>query len=240
MRKVILFLAIGALSVSCSSDDGFNEANGDVVKKYVTKITTYGNNNSGIGTVNYDSNGKVTSVSDGEQIKYFTYNQNGGLNKISGGGTSILSSEVISTIHNAYEIGDVLQYDSKGNPTILELYKYDYWGDRIIDTAHLTYDNNPFTFYYTLDAAGIIDVLNNTRLNFNYDPTTSTEVIMAKLLLPVNNPTGAIIKNMNNIEVGSISVNYSYSDDKYPTAASVIIIEEGYVSNYSVTYEYKN
>ncbi len=238
MKRLFLFLSLGAMMGSCSSDDGFVDTNGNVAKKYITKITTYGNNDTGIGTVNYDSNGRVSTVSDGEQTKYFTYDQNGKLNKISGGGDNILTSEVIGEIHDSYEIGDVLQYDQKGNPIILELYSYDYWGDRVVSTANLTYDDKPFTFYYTLEAAGIIDVLNNTRLNFSY--TSTPEIIMAKLLLPVNNPTGAVIKDENNVEVGSIVVNYSYGEDKYPTSASVIVIEDGYVDNYSVSYEYKN
>lgn len=238
--KLFLFLFIGTIVISCSEDDGFDEANGNVSKKYVTKITTYGENQQNVSTVNYDSNGKVVSASDGESIKYFTYDQNGNLNKVSGGGNNILTSEVIGTIHEAYEIGDVLQYDNKGNPTVIELYEYDYWGDRITNTAHLTYDDKPFTFYYTLDAAGIIKVLNDTRLNFNYNPATTPEIIMAKLLLPVNNPTGAIIKNENNEEIGSINVNYAYGEDKYPTSASVIVNDYGYVENYSVTYEYKD
>src|SRR5690606_26490962 len=103
MKKIILFLALGALAISCSSDDdGFDDANVNVAKKYVTKVTTYGNNETNLGTVNYDSNGKVTTVSDGEQTRYFTYDQNGNLNKISGGGSNFLTSEVMNTIHDAY------------------------------------------------------------------------------------------------------------------------------------------
>ncbi len=239
MRRIILFLAIGVLSVSCSSDDGFNDANVNAAKKHVKKFTTYKSGETWVGTVNYDEANRVSSVSDGVQTRYFTFDQNNKLNKISGGGSNILTSEVIGEIHKAYEIGDVLQYDSKGNPTVLELYGYDYWGDRIISTATLSYDDKPFTFYYTLDAAGIIDVLNNTRLNFNSDPFVTSEIIMAKLLLPVNNPTKAIVKNKNNIEVSSIVVNYTYDEDKYPTSALVILTEDGVTENYSVVYEYK-
>lgn len=239
--KLFLFLALGATMISCSEDDGFEETNGNVSKRYITKITTYGEGEQNISTVSYDNSGKVISASDGESAKYFTYDQNGNLNKISGGGSNLLTDEVLGTIHDAYEIGDVLQNDNNGNPTVIELYEYDYWGDRITHTAHLTYDDKPFTFYYTLDAAGIIKVLNDTRLNFNHNPAASPEIIMAKLLLPVNNPTGALIKDENNQEVGSINVNYTYGEDKYPTSASVIVIDEaGYVKNYNVTYEYKN
>src|SRR5690606_23537174 len=135
-----------------------------------TKITTTGDGEHNISTVNYDGSGKVISASDGDRTKYFTYDQNGDLNKISGEGSNLMMGEVLGTIHDAYEIGDVVQNDSNGNPTVIELYSYDDWGDRITHKAHLSYDDKPFTFYYTLDAAGIIKVLSDTRLNFNHNP----------------------------------------------------------------------
>src|SRR5699024_5099592 len=108
---------------------------------------------------------------------------NGDLKRISGGGDNIVTSEIINEIHKGYEIGDVLQFDAKGNPTVLELYGEDYYGNREIATAELSYDEKPFTFYYTFDAAGIIDVLYDVRLQF-YAPQ---EIVLAKKLLPVNN-----------------------------------------------------
>lgn len=238
--KLLLFLTLGVAIIACSEDDGFEEANGNVSKRYITKVTTVGENEQNVSQVIYDSNGKVISATDGETTKYFTYNQNGDLNKISGGGDNLMTDEILGTIHEAYEIGDVLQNDSRGNPTVIELYEYDYWGDRITHTAYLSYDDKPFTFYYTLEAAGIIKVLNDTRLNFNH-PTATPDILMAKLLLPVNNPIGVIIKNEDNEEIGSVNVTYVYGEDKYPNSASVIAIDEsGYVDNYSLTYEYKN
>ena len=118
----------------------------------------------------------------------------------------------------------------------MELYDEDYNGNQITNTATLTYDDKPFTFYYTLDAAGIIDVLNDVRLQF-YAPE---EIIMAKKLLPVNNPIKAIIKDESNQEVGSVSVDYNYDEDNYPTTASVTSIDDqDYVESYNVNYEYK-
>jgi hypothetical protein len=236
MKKLLFFAAFAALS--CNSDDGFDEANGNVAKKYVTKIITTGDGNSNVSTVTYDNNKAVITTSDGQKINYFSYNNDGTLNKISGNGSNLLSSEVINTIHKAYEIGDVLQYDAKGNPSVLELFEDDYeTGNKLIYTATLSYDDKPFTFYYTLDAAGIISVLNKTQLNFNF-LTASPEIILAKKLLPVNNPYKAIIKDENNVEMARIDVSYNYGADKYPISSTIITKEDGIIEQSNVVYEY--
>lgn len=236
LKNLMLLLALGLFIISCSSDDGFEDANGNAAKKYITKIVTEGEGQTTISTVNYDNEGKVTSAASGDETKYFTYGENGGLTKISGSGDNIMTSEVIGEIQAAYEIGDVLEFDLKGNPTLLELYEEDYQGNQIIRTAELTYDDKPFAFYYTLDAAGIIDVLYDVRLQFYAPP----EIIMAKKLLPVNNPVKAIIRDDSNQEVGTISVGFIYDADNYPVTASVVSIDnEGYGESYNLTYEYK-
>lgn len=237
IKNLTLLLALCCFTVSCSSDDdGFDEANGNAAKKYVTKIITEGEGQTTISEVSYDSQGKVTSASSGEESKYFSYGDDGGLKKVSGGGDNVMTSEVIGEIQDAYEIGDVLQYDEKGNPTVLELYDEDYYGNQITNTATITYDDKPFTFYYTLDAAGIIDVLYDVRLQF-YAPE---EIIMAKKLLPVNNPIKAIIKDDSNQEICTISVDYDYDEDNYPKTATVVSIDdEGYAESYNVNYEYR-
>lgn len=235
-KNLILILTIGFFTFSCSSDDGFEDANGDAAKKYITKIIAQTGNKITISKVVYNNEGKVFSASSGDETRYFSYNDNGGLEKISGGGDNVFTSEVISEIHDAYEIGDVLEFDQKGNPTVLELYDTDYYGNQTTNMAYLTYDEKPFAFYYTMDAAGIIDVLYDVRFRFIAPP----EVVMAKKLLPVNNPIKAIIKNDSNQEIGSISVNYNYDENNYPKTASVVSIDdEGYAESYDLTYEYK-
>ena len=237
IKKLTLLLAICCFTTSCSSDDdGFDDANGGAAKKYVKKIITEGEGQTTISEVNYNSQGRVISASSDGESKYFSYDDDGGLKKVSGGGDNVMTSEVIGDIQDAYEIGDVLQYDEKGNPTVLELYDQDYYGNQIINTAELTYDDKPFTFYYTLDAAGIIDVLYDVRLQF-YAPE---EIIMAKKLLPVNNPVNAIIKDNSNQEIGTISVDYNYAENNYPKTTTVVSIDdEGYAESYNVTYEYR-
>ena len=236
-KNVAVLLCSTLFVVACSTnDDGFDDANGNVAKKYVTKIITQTDGTTTVSDVVYNNDGKVISASSDGDVKYFSYHDDGRLKKISGGGDNFMTSEIINEIHSAYEIGDVLQYDANGNPTILELYDLDDNGNQVTHIANLSYDNIPFTFYYTLDAAGIIAVLNDVRLQF-YMPT---EIVMAKKLLPVFNPINAVIKNSLNQEIGSIAVNYTYDSDNYPTNATVISIDQdGYASSATVLYQYK-
>ena len=239
-KQITLFiLAICCLTISCSKDeDGFEDANEGAAKKYVKRIITHGEGETNMSEISYDSKGRVTSATSDNQTKYFSYNDDsdGGLNKVSGEGDNLMTSEIINEIHDAYEIGDVLEYDQKGNPIVLELYDEDYDGNQTTHIATITYDDKPFTFYYTLDAAGIIDILYDVRLQF-YAPE---EIIMAKKLLPVNNPVKAIIKDDMNQEISSISVDYNYDEDNYPVNTSVVSIDdEGYAESYNVTYEYR-
>ncbi|WP_026914221.1 hypothetical protein [Christiangramia portivictoriae] len=241
MKKQItlLVLAISFFTISCSSeDDGFEEANENAAKRYVTKIITTGEGESTVSEINYDSQGRVISASSDNETKFFSYNDNGdgSLSKVSGGGDNIMTDEIIGEIQEAYEIGDVLQYDKNGNPSVLELYDEDYEGNQIISIATITYDDKPFTFYYTLDAAGIIDVLYDVRLQF-YAPQ---EIVMAKKLLPVNNPVRAIITDESNQEIGSITVDYNYDEFNYPETTTVVAIDdEGYAESYNVIYQYR-
>ena len=236
IKTLVVLVSISLFTISCSSDDdGFIDANGNTKKKYITRILDQGNNLT-VLNVNYDSEGKVTSAESKNDTKYFSYGDNGDLKRVSGGGDNIVTSEIINEIHKGYEIGDVLQFDDKGNPTVLELYGEDYYGNREIVTAELKYDEKPFAFYYTLDAAGIIDVLYDVRLQF-YAPQ---EIVLAKKLLPVNNPVKATVKDNNSQEVFTITVDYNYDQDNYPTSSRVIIIDdEGYADTENFIYTYK-
>jgi len=237
MKKILLFVLFASI-ISCNSDDGFKDANGNAAKRYLTKATTNGTNFSNVSTVTYDANKKVLTASDGETIKSFIYTNNGDLDRIVGGGESLFSSEVLGVIHDAYEIGKVLQYDSKGNPTVLELIDYDdYYGEMNIYTATISYDDKPFMFYYTMEAAGIVKVLKDTRLNFSSVPS-SPQIVMAKMLLPVNNPIRAIIRDDNNVEKARVDVTYSYDSTNYPTSSNVVSNSGNEVNQYTVNYEY--
>lgn len=235
-KSLVLALGLSFFAVSCSSDDGFDDANGNTIKKYISQISTQGEGDTSITTIAYSADGKVLTATNDLEVKYFSYFNDGRLQKISGGGDNFMTSEIINEIHAAYEIGDVLEYDQKGNPTILEIYDNDQYGNQMSSKAYLTYDTKPFTFYHTLDAAGIIDVLYDVRLQF-YTPT---EIVMAKKLLPVYNPIKAVIKDNANQEIGTITVDYTYDTDNYPSKATIISIDdEGFGRSYNVFYQYK-
>lgn len=240
LRNVFILGSLSLFLGSCSSDDdGFQNANGNAAKKYITKVSVHNQDEgtTNTATVSYDSNGRVTSATDGAQTRYFFYDDNGNLEKISGNGDNLETGEVVGEIQNAYEIGNVLDFDDKGNPTVLELYGEDNYGNDATFTATLTYDSKPFTYYYTLDAAGIIDVLYDVRLQF-YMPE---KIRKARELLPVNNPTKGIVKDEQGNEVLRVTVDYQYDEDNYPdTAQMVTIDDEGYVETSTIVYTYKH
>ncbi|WP_116789972.1 hypothetical protein [Flavobacterium psychrotrophum] len=228
---------------SCSDDssDSFDNANGDVAKKYITKITTT-TSEQGVEpatlTVNYDAAGKVSSVTDGEETSYFAY-ESGSLKNISGDGDVLNIPNLLSTPQDAYEVGDVLNYDSKGNPVKVRIYERD-WDGNIYEqyTGEITYEDKPNPYFYTLQAAGIIDVLDNLDLNFSLTPQ-SEELIKAKLLLPVSNPKKVVIKDENGNVKKTIVNDYVYGADNYPVSATATETSEYGTWIYTTTYTYK-
>lgn len=241
LGKILILGSLGLLLVSCNKkDDDFNDANGSVVKKYISQVTVHNqtNGSTNIATVSYDSKGKVTSVSEGSQTKYFSYDDNRNLERVSGNGEKLERGEVVGEIQNAYEIGNVLQFDNKGNPTVLELYDKDYsYGSDTTYIATLTYDDKPFTCYYTLDAAGIIDVLYDVRLQFHMPE----KIRKARELLPLNNPIKGIVKDKQGNEVLRVTVDYHYDKDNYPDTASMLVVnDEGRAETSTIVYIYKN
>lgn len=244
MKRTIL-TACAALSVfaatSCSdsSSENFNNSNGDTAKKYIKKIEA--NSSEGdhvVLSVNYDTAGKVISATDGEETSYFAYN-NGDLTNISGSSDVLSVADVINGPHDAYEAGDVLNYDASGNPVKVRLYSRD-WDGSIYETntAEITYDAKPNPYFYTLEAAGIIKVLDQTDLNFSMAPA-APQLIKAKMLLPVNNPKKVVIKNEQGTVVKTVLADYVYDGDNYPTSGTVTENDENGTFIYTATYTYK-
>ncbi|MBC8643317.1 hypothetical protein H9W95_01900 [Flavobacterium lindanitolerans] len=127
----------------------------------------------------------------------------------------------------------------QGNPTDLRLFQENEYDGEIEEfTAKVTYDTAPNTFFYTLKAAGIIDVLDNVELNLNMQ-SLPPEIVKAKLLLPVNNPIKVVIKNASGAVVSTTQTDYVYTSDKYPTSATITETSEEGVSIVAVAYTYK-
>ncbi|WP_297334511.1 hypothetical protein [Flavobacterium sp.] len=222
-----LLTALAVLSflsfASCSSDDS-NDTVNNTTEKFITKIEFTSNEDASKNrtlTVNYDNNGRVTTASDGSGTSLFTY-EGGNLDNITGSGSQLLVNDVTSTIYDAYEVGEVLEYDNNDNPVKVKLYERDY--DGVIwasYTATITYDSKPNPYYHTLDAAGIIDVLDQVELNFSMAPQAE-EIVMAKALLPANNPVKIVVKDdETNAVTAEVNAVYQYSSDNYPVSASI-------------------
>ena len=239
-KKIIQITAILTLilSLSCSksTEEGFNEANGDVVKKYIKQFQIFDNNRGNISyTINYGINNKVSSITNGNNTNVFlNYDESNDLKSIIKGSETFNIDELYQSPYDAFETGDVLEYDDKGNPVKIEVYE-DGNGSNIL-IGDIIYDPNPNPFYYTLQAAGIIDILDRVDLTFGY---SNPSIINAKLLLPYNNIKSMIFKNTSGITQYEVQINYNYGDDKYPISANVITLSQYETSTCTLIYNYK-
>jgi YD repeat-containing protein len=232
---------MGFASCSDDSSDSFDDANGDVAKKYIKTITTTSSDSDSDTvtlTVNYDSAGKVTSATDGTETSFFAYDD-GNLQNISGSGDVLNIPDLLSTPQDAYEVGDVLDYDADGNPVKVRIFERDWDGSIYAEyTGEITYDDKPNPYYYTLEAAGIIKVLDDLDLNFSMTPQ-SQELIKAKLLLPVHNPKKVVIKDVDGSVKKTIVTDYVYNSDEYPVSATATETSEYGTYIYVTNYTYK-
>lgn len=242
-KKLILASLLTAVFMSSCSDsasDEFDNGNGNAVAKYIKTIRvtpTDGSQDPSNLVVSYDSAGRVTSVTDGVESSFFVY-ENNNLANVTGDGEPFAINELYQAPYQAYDIGEVLNYDSKGNPTDIRLFQENYMGEIEEFTAKVTYDAAPNTFFYTLKAAGIIDVLDNVELNLNMQ-SLPQEIVEARLLLPVNNPTKVVIKDATGAVVSTTRTDYVYTSDNYPTSATITETSEDGVSITAVAYTYK-
>lgn len=243
MKKLLPIALLSAFFLTgCSSDsasDEFENGNGQVAEKYILKLQIVPADSSEETTnliVNYDSNNKLTSVGDGFESAELQY-QNNNLTTITGDGDAHTLSELYEAPYKGYEVGKVLNYDAKGNPVNVSLYEEGNPGEEEF-TAQITYDDAPNTFFYTLKAAGIIDVLDKVELNMNFQ-SVPEEIIKAKLLLPVNNQVKVVVKDAQGLVVSQVVTAYVYGTDKYPTKATVTETTEDGVYVQTIYYTYK-
>lgn len=233
-----------ALFASCGSDDAagdFNDANGNVSKKYVTSINVVSAQNASENRtmiVTYDANGRVTNASNGTESSTFAYS-NGNLANVTGTNDVLTIDELYQSPYDGYEYGDVLEYDANGNPTAVRLFVRSWEG--IIEEEYrgeISYDAKPNPFFYTLEAAGIIDVLDGVQLNFSMMPQAQ-ELIAAKMLLPVNNPNKYVVKELNGTVKKQVVADYVYDAAGYPSSATFTETANSEVKVYTAAYTYK-
>lgn len=252
MKKSMLLILIFALLAGCNNDsvtNEFNDANGNdltpngsTLSKLITKISGVSaqdaNENKTV-IVSYDANDRVSSVSDGESVNVFVYN-NGNLSKITGDAEPFDVEELYGSPFDAFETGEVDEYDNNGNPIRISFPVEDIELGELTFTAEVFYDQAPNPYFYTLKAAGIIDVLDDVSLNFSINPLV-TEIVQARMLFPLNNINRIVYKDNDSVVLYEILVDYVYNDVNHPISATVTVtsLADNEITIYILTYTYK-
>lgn len=247
------FLIVSTISIltSCNEEsvsDDFEEVNGDVAVKLMESISVSDAEDSSdntIVTMYYTNDGKLNTISDGSETNVFVYDNDNKLTRITSDGDNLNMEELYESPYDAFDTGEVVEYDDNNNPKKIEFLVEecidDYWCDEYevkIYTAELSYDDAHNPFYHTFNAGGIIDVLDNVELNFG--SSQSPEIVKVKDLFPMNNLSQIIYKNEEGESLVSLNVNFSYDDENYPTSATItaVDIEESEQSVSSVIFTY--
>lgn len=246
LKVASLLFVSASLLLGCGSDDDtvtddFTDANGSVPMRLIENIVTQsaqtGEENVTFQAT-YDANDRLMTVSDGEETSFFVY-ENDELATVTGEGDPLNTSELYQSPYDAFEVGEILEYDSNGNPSRILLLEDDDFDGIEEFTATLTYDDTPNPFFFTMRAGGLIEVLDNVELQFSIAPQPS-EIVLARMLFPVNNLSGMVIRNENDEVVYQLNGDFVYDSDDYPTSATFTAIsEEDGTSVYTAAFTYK-
>ncbi len=240
MKKKVLVLStvmsiIFLLSCSKSADDDFDDANGDVAKKYIKHVQIIENEGENrIYTVNYGTGDRISSISNGNSSAFFNYSEADELSSVVDDNDTFDIDELYQSPYDAFETGNVIEYDEKANPIKIEVYEEESVSNLLI--GDIIYDPNPNPFYYTLKAAGVIDVIDRVDLNFGY---SNPSIIKAKQLLPYNNIRAMIFRDESGITKYEVQIDYKYDEDKYPISAVINALSVDETSTYTILYSYK-
>lgn len=248
--KLKLYSLIGLtalFTVGCdkSSSDEFEDANGQVEVRLMESITASSNEMmSEKETVNffYDANNRLTKVASGDQFTSFYYDK-GNLANMKGDGDLFNVEELFKSPYDAFDTGEVITYDDSGNPKEVKFMVVEYdeesWDEYVVPyTAVLSYDDKPNPYFHTLKAAGLIDVLDKIKLNFEMN-ANSAKLVQARMLLPVNNLSRIEYKDENGQTVATVRIEYNYDATNYPKSAAVTVLVDGDLEAYTVNYLYK-
>ena len=247
INQILLFSSIAILNFSCddSTSDEFEEVNGNVETKLISSINVGSAENSDDNTsiiFSYNSEQQLNSIFDGTETTNFIY-EDGDLSNVSGNVDNGNVEELYDSPYDAFETGQVEEYDDNGNPSVIKFIEYDYdymTGEEevVYYTAEISYDDKPNPFYKTAEAAGLIDVMDQIRLNFAAAPQAE-EIVRAKALFPNNNLSQVLYKNEEGEIEYTINMSYTYDGD-YPTTATVSTVSEHSDENetYVTTFSY--
>ncbi|WP_321826044.1 hypothetical protein [Maribacter dokdonensis] len=247
IKHLLLFSSVAILNFSCddSTSDEFEEVNGKVETKLISSIDVASAENSDDSSsiiFSYNSELQLNSIFDGTETTNFIY-EDGDLSNVSGNVDNGNVEELYESPYDAFETGQVEEYDENGNPSVIKFIEYDYdymTGEEevVYYTAEISYDDKPNPFYKTAEAAGLIDVMDQIRLNFAAAPQAE-EIVRAKALFPNNNPSQVLYKNEEGEIEYTINMSYTYDGD-YPTTATVSTVSEYSDENetYVTTFSY--
>ncbi|CAG2534723.1 hypothetical protein MAR621_00546 [Maribacter dokdonensis] len=247
IKHLLLFSSVAILNFSCddSTSDEFEEVNGKVETKLISSIDVASAENSDDSSsiiFSYNSELQLNSIFDGTETTNFIY-EDGNLANVSGNVDNGNVEELYESPYDAFETGQVEEYDENGNPSVIKFIEYDYdymTGEEevVYYTAEISYDDKPNPFYKTAEAAGLIDVMDQIRLNFAAAPQAE-EIVRAKALFPNNNPSQVLYKNEEGEIEYTINMSYTYDGD-YPTTATVSTVSEHSDENetYVTTFTY--
>ncbi|MBU2900644.1 hypothetical protein [Maribacter dokdonensis] len=247
IKHLLLFSSVAILNFSCddSTSDEFEEVNGKVETKLISSIDVASAENSDDSSsiiFSYNSELQLNSIFDGTETTNFIY-KDGNLANVSGNVDNGNVEELYESPYDAFETGQVEEYDDNGNPSVIKFIEYDYdymTGEEevVYYTAEISYDDKPNPFYKTAEAAGLIDVMDQIRLNFAAAPQAE-EIVRAKALFPNNNPSQVLYKNEEGEIEYTINMSYTYDGD-YPTTATVSTVSEYSDENetYVTTFTY--
>ncbi|MEP3372583.1 MAG: hypothetical protein ABJL43_12730 [Maribacter dokdonensis] len=247
IKHLLLFSSVAILNFSCddSTSDEFEEINGKVETKLISSIDVASAENSDDSSsiiFSYNNELQLNSIFDGTETTNFIY-EDGDLSNVSGNVDNGNVEELYDSPYDAFETGQVEEYDENGNPSVIKFIEYDYdymTGEEelVYYTAEISYDDKPNPFYKTAEAAGLIDVMDQIRLNFAAAPQAE-EIVRAKALFPNNNPSQVLYKNEEGEIEYTINMSYTYDGD-YPTTATVSTVSEHSDENetYVTTFSY--
>ncbi len=237
MRLATLLFAMALVSCSESIEQGFEEANLLVEQKLIKELKIISNDDPALNrtyTIRYDLKDRVKSISDGESTGFLKSNDSIGFKGISNIQKAVDLNEFYQAPYDAFTTGRVLEYDEKGNPVMIQVVEPGDSFERLEGT--ITYDPNPNPFFHTLEASGLIDVLDRVNLNFS---ATVPEIVKARQLLPFNNIRSMTFYDHNDVIQYEVNFEYDYAENSYPRSAKVNAITPEGEHNCTLIYIYK-
>ncbi|HAW51542.1 MAG TPA: hypothetical protein DCX54_04310 [Flavobacteriales bacterium] len=218
-------------------EEQFIAANEPIAKKYLSHFQVFSDNNTFDNVtyvINYDSDNRVSSITDGSESGFTQYDESNELSTVSDKNGTFDMSELYKAPYNAFEEGEVTKYDSKLNPIKILVYEDGYGSDILVGS--IGYDPNPNPFFYTFKAAGLLAVLE--RVNLYFEPTNQN-ITKARQLLPYNNISSMIFKDVNGATKYEAQVSYNYDADLYPTSANMMVITPTETTSITLVYSYR-